>query len=200
MKLSANDIKEIRSTFRKAENAAEARVALANRYGVTPAQVDSITEGVERDQHHRPNSKAFDVELFKKLYESGMNDKDIATRMGFTPSTVFTHRTKLGLPPQNRKTNAKKTVPAESVKEIAQQEAKKKDIGPVVFDVFYQAATVCLEEHRDIRNNWQSALNYCNSKLGQLSEIFNLDDETDVADYLYQAVLTGAVMEVPEEC
>ena len=68
MKLNANDIKEIRSAFRKAENAAEARVALANRYGITPAQVDSITEGVERDQHHRPNSKAFDVELFKELY------------------------------------------------------------------------------------------------------------------------------------
>ena len=88
MKLNANDIKEIRSAFRKAENAAEARVALANRYGITPAQVDSITEGVERDQHHRPNSKAFDVELFKELYEGGMNDKEIAKKMGFTPSTI----------------------------------------------------------------------------------------------------------------
>ena len=140
------------------------------------------------------------MELFKELYEGGMNDKELAKKMGFTPSTIFTHRTKLGLPPQSRKNVVKNDIPAEPVTVVVPEaEHKGKDIGPAVFDVFYQVATACMEEHRDIRNHWRAALDYCNSKLDKLYDVFSFDDE-EIADYLYQAVLTGAVREVPEEC
>lgn len=218
MNIKPSDIKDIRNEYRKAENGKRAVVDIANRYGVAVQQIEEIVQSVERDHpaatpYNGQPKRIFDIELFKKLYAEGHNDKEISKIMGYNPSTVFAHRTKLGLPvqqkPSPKAASASFRKPSEVSEDVSATNLQKPDmkadvlaanpaidIKPFIFDIFSDVASGCYEQDRDIRNNWSRALDIVTDKVMRLTEVFDFSDE-DVLVSLYEVVAMSAIKEVP---
>lgn len=101
MKLPMSD-GEIARRYRNALDLKKAVKILAQLNGAVPSDITAalIREGIVLDAPPlvRKKRKRLDQQEARRLYNLGMNDHEVADRLGASPSSVYTWRYRNGLP------------------------------------------------------------------------------------------------------